>query len=140
MTKKVCIVSAHYYKKITSDLYKGATSEIDKHKIISEWIKVPGVFEIPVTIAKNIELYDAFIALGCVIKGETPHFDLISKAVVNAIMDLSIKHKKPIGNGIITCLSEKQAVERADPNKKNKGREAARAALSVLGILKDESK
>ena len=140
MTKKVCIVSAHYYKKITSNLYKGAISEIDKHKITSEWIKVPGIFEIPVTIAKNIESYDAFIALGCVIKGETPHFDLISKAAVNAIMDLSIKYKKPIGNGIITCLSEKQGIERADPNKKNKGGEAAKAVLSVLGILKDESK
>jgi 6,7-dimethyl-8-ribityllumazine synthase len=101
---------------------------------------VPGVFEMPVTIVKNIESYDAFIALGCVIKGETPHFDLISKATVNAIMDLSIKYKKPIGNGIITCLSEKQGIERADPNKKNKGGEAAKAVLSVLGILKDESK
>ena len=100
MREKICIITAHYYQKITSDLYNGATLVLNKHKISSEWIKVPGVFEIPVTIVKNIESYDAFIALGCVIKGETPHFDLISKATVNAIMDLSIKYKKQIGNGI----------------------------------------
>ena len=84
------------------------------------------------TIAKLINKYDAFVALGCVIKGETPHFDLISKAVVNAIMDLSVKNKKPIGNGIITCLSMQQAIERADPNKKNKGGEAVSAVLQTL--------
>ena len=93
---------------------------------------VPGVFEIPVTISKLINKYDAFVALGCVIKGETPHFDLISKAVVNGIMDLSVKSKKPIGNGIITCLNMKQAIERANPDKKNKGGEAVKAVLSTL--------
>jgi 6,7-dimethyl-8-ribityllumazine synthase len=72
-------------------------------------IKVPGVFEIPVTISKNIKRYDAFLALGCVIKGQTPHFDFISQASTNAIMDLSVINKKPIGNGIITCLNMKQA-------------------------------
>jgi 6,7-dimethyl-8-ribityllumazine synthase len=93
---------------------------------------VPGIFEIPVTISKLIKEYDAFVALGCVIKGKTPHFNLISKAVVNAIMDLSIRNKKPIGNGIITCLNKKQAVERADPDKKNKGGEAVSAVLATL--------
>ena len=140
MRKKICIITAHYYQKITSDLYNGATLVLNKHKISSEWIKVPGVFEIPVTIVKNIESYDAFIALGCVIKGETSHFEIISKATINAIMDLSVKFKKPKGNGIITCLNKKQALERADPAKRNKGGEATRAVLSVLGILKDESK
>ena len=79
-----------------------------------------------------INKYDAFVALGCVIKGETPHFDLISKSVVNTIMDLSIKYKKPIGNGIITCLNDKQALERAETSKKNKGGEAAKAVISLL--------
>ena len=69
-----------------------------------------------------------------------PHFELISKATINALMNLSIKYKKPIGNGIITCLNKKQALERAALNKNNKGREAAKAVLTVLGILKDESK
>ena len=86
-----------------------------------------GVFEIPVTISKNIKKYDAFIALGCVIKGQTPHFDFISSAATNAIMDLSINFKKPIGNGILTCLSMKQAKAR-----KRKGAEAANAVISVL--------
>jgi len=101
---------------------------------------VPGIFEIPVVIAKNVNSYDGFVALGCVIKGKTPHFEIISKATINAIMDLSVKFKIPIGNGIITCLNKKQALERADPQKKNKGGEAARAVLSVLEVLKDESK
>ena len=90
-------------------------------------IKVPGVFEIPVTISKNIKKYDAFLALGCVIKGETPHFDFISQASTNAIMDLSVLSKKPIGNGIITCLNMKQAITR-----KKKGTEAAEAAISIV--------
>ena len=90
-------------------------------------IEVPGVFEIPITISKKIKKYDAFIALGCVIKGQTPHFDFISQATTNAIMHLSVDYKKPIGNGIITCLNIKQAKER-----KRKGLEATKAILSVL--------
>ena len=90
-------------------------------------IKVPGVFEIPVTISKNIKKYDGFIALGCVIKGQTPHFDFISKAATDYIMKLSIDYKKPIGNGIITCLNMKQAIKR-----KHKGKEASKAVMSVL--------
>ena len=138
MKKKICIVLADYYPDITDMLVKGSTRKIldvkSKNilKIGHDPIHVPGVFEIPVTIAKLISKYDAFVALGCVIKGETPHFDLISKAVVNAIMNLSVKNKKPIGNGIITCLSKQQAIERADPNKKNKGGEATSAVLETL--------
>ena len=90
-------------------------------------IKVPGVFEIPVTISRKIKKYDGVIALGCVIKGETPHFDFISKSTTDAIMFLSITNKKPIGNGIITCLNSSQASERI-----NKGGDAAKAVLSIL--------
>ena len=138
MKKKICIVLADYYPDITDMLVKGSTRKIldaeskNKLKIGHDSIHVPGVFEIPVTIAKLISKYDAFVALGCVIKGKTPHFDLISNAVVKAIMDLSVKNKKPIGNGIITCLNMKQAIERADPNKKNKGGEAVSAVLQTL--------
>ena len=85
------------------------------------------MFEIAVTISKNIKKFDGFIALGCVIKGQTPHFDFISQASTDAIMKLSINSKKPIGNGIITCLNMKQAKAR-----KKKGAEAANAVLSVL--------
>ena len=77
----------------------------------------------------NLKKYDGFLALGCVIKGQTPHFDFISKASTNAIMSLSIENKKPIGNGIITCLNMKQAIKR-----KNKGSEAAEAVISILSI------
>ena len=134
---KILCVGGEYYPEILNALIDSANklikNESKKLKLAPiKLIKVPGIFEIPVVIAKNIKKYDAFIAFGCVIKGETPHFDLISKAVVNAIMDLSVKNKKPIGNGIITCLNMQQAIERADPNKKNKGGEAVSAVLQTL--------
>ena len=126
MKKKYLIVVADYYKEISSGLLISAQNLIPKSNII-KIIKVPGVFEIPVTISKNIKKFDAFIALGCVIKGQTPHFDFISQASTNAIMDLSINSKKPIGNGIITCLNIKQAIAR-----KKKGAEAANAVISIM--------
>ena len=126
MKKKYLIVLADYYKNIANGLLKSALKVIPK-SITVKIIKVPGVFEIPVTISKNIKKYDGFLALGCVIKGETPHFDFISQASTNAIMDLSIKNKKPIGNGIITCLNMRQAKAR-----KKKGAEAANAVISIL--------
>ena len=135
MKPKILIVKADYYCAISTGLQAAAEVTLDMEsisKVRYKIIEVPGVFEIPVIIAKNINKYDGFIALGCVIKGETPHFDLISKSVVNAIMYLSVKNKKPIGNGIITCLNMQQAIERADPNKKNKGGEAVSAVLQTL--------
>jgi len=126
MNNNLLIVNANYYQDISSGLLKSALKLISK-KYKIKIINVPGVFEIPVTISKNLKKYDAFIALGCVIKGQTPHFDFISQASTDAIMKLSIESKKPIGNGIITCLSMKQAVTR-----KKKGGEAANAILSVL--------
>ena len=126
MKKKYLIVVADYYKDIAKGLLDSALKLIPKSNII-KIVRVPGVFEIPVTISKNIKKYDAFLALGCVIKGQTPHFDFISQASTNGIMDLSILNKKPIGNGIITCLNMKQAIAR-----KKKGKEAAQAAISVL--------
>ena len=126
MKKKIFIVVADYYKDISNGLLNSAKKKL-KTSYRIKIIRVSGVFEIPVTISKNIKKYDAFIALGCVIKGQTPHFDFISSAATNAIMDLSINFKKPIGNGILTCLSMKQAKAR-----KRKGAEAANAVISVL--------
>ena len=126
MKKKILIVIANYYKVISSNLMKSAINEIKK-KYSVKTITVPGVFEIPVTISKNIRMYDGFIALGCVIKGQTPHFDFISKAATDQIMKISVDSKKPVGNGIITCLNMKQAIKR-----KNKGKEASKAVISVL--------
>ena len=104
MKKKYLIVVANYYKIISNELIKSALNLIPRSSYI-KIIKVPGVFEIPVTISKNLKKFDAFIALGCVIKGQTPHFDFISQAATNAIMNLSLKSNKPVGNGIITCLN-----------------------------------
>ena len=132
MKKKILIVAADYYTDISNGLLNSAKKAIHQS---FDFISVPGVFEIPITISKNIKKYDGFIALGCVIKGETPHFDLISKAAIDGIMKLSIEHKKPIGNGIITCLSHKQAVAR-----QKKGEEAAVALLSVLKQSKVSTK
>ena len=126
MKKKFLIVLANYYKEIADGLLKSAMNNIPKSSQV-KIIKVPGIFEIPITISKNIKKFDAFLALGCVIKGETPHFDFISQATTNAIMKLSIDYKKPVGNGIITCFNKKQAKARS-----KKGKEAAEAVISVL--------
>ena len=126
MNKKILIINANYYQDISNGLLSRALKVIPKTLNIRV-INVPGIFEIPVTISKNLKKFDAFIALGCVIKGQTPHFDFISHASTNAIMSLSIVSKKPIGNGIITCLNMRQAKAR-----KKKGAEAANAILSIL--------
>jgi len=126
MKKKILIVVSDYYKNISSGLIKSAINEIQNSFNI-KILRVPGVFEIPVTISKNIKKFNGFLALGCVIKGQTPHFDFISKTTTDSIMKLSIDNKKPIGNGIITCLNMNQAIKRM-----KKGKEASRAVISVL--------
>jgi 6,7-dimethyl-8-ribityllumazine synthase len=123
--KKILIVHSDYYPEISNELKKTAIETLKEFNVTS--IKSPGVFEIPVIIARNIEKYDACIALGCVIKGETPHFDYISTSATNGIMSLSINCKKPIGNGILTCLNKDQATQRV-----KKGAEAAKAVIQVL--------
>ena len=126
MKKKILVVIANYYTNIADELLRSALNEL-KNTHQTKIIKVPGVFEIPVIISKFIKKFDAAIALGCVIKGETPHFDFISSATTDAIMKISIDTKKPVGNGVITCLNKKQAEARG-----KKGKEAAKAVLSVL--------
>ena len=133
--RKILIVIADYYSVISNSLLDSAKKTLIKPFKLRV-ITVPGVFEIPVIISKNIKKFDAFIALGCVIKGETPHFDFIAKTSIEAIMNLSVKNKKPIGNGIITCLNMKQAIAR----KNNKGKEAANAVNSVLDELELDDK
>ena len=126
MKKKILIVVANYYENIANSLLSSAKNKI-KNKCSIKVINVPGAFEIPVTISKNLNKFNGFIALGCVIKGQTPHFDFISKATTDALMALSITSKKPVGNGVITCLNKKQAIVRS-----RKGSEAAEAVLSVI--------
>ena len=138
MKKKVLIIIANYYVNISNNLSVGAQTTLDRAKIKYSIKEVPGVFEIPVVISRNIKKYDAFIALGCVIKGETPHFDYISKTTFDGLMKLSIENKKPIGNGIITALNKDQARARCgsykveDHIKNGKGEEAANAVIAVL--------
>tara|TARA_Y100000591_G_C21341715_1_gene455133 strand:- start:63 stop:488 length:426 start_codon:yes stop_codon:yes gene_type:complete len=133
--KKILLVNANYYEKITKKIVVSAKNILKKEKLSLSLIQVPGVFEIPITIKKNIKKFDAFLALGCVIKGNTPHFNLICNATFNAILELSISHNKPITNGIITAFNLKQAKERCGlirSNKPNKGVEAARALVCIL--------
>ena len=133
--KKILIVNSNYYKKISKSLVYNAKNKLSLSNYSLSIIDVPGIFEIPVVIKKNIKKYDAFIALGCVIKGQTPHFDLICSSTFNALLNLSINFNKPIGNGIITALNKSQAGVRSIKNnskKPNKGVEAAKAVLSIL--------
>ena len=124
---KVCIVRSKYNN--TQGLLNTAVKELKKNKVTFKILEVPGAFEIPVTISRNINKYDGFIALGSIIKGETPNFDFISSAITNGLINLSINSKKPIGNGILTCFNSKQALARSD-----KGYEAAVAVLDVLNV------
>ena len=133
--KKILIINANYYNDITKRLLAASKEFLKDKNFNLSIITVPGVFEIPITIKKNIKKFDAFIALGCVIKGQTPHFDLICKSTFDAILDLSINYNKPIGNGIITAFNMKQALERSGnfkSKKANKGLESAKAVLSIL--------
>ena len=122
---KVCIIRSKYNN--TQGLLNSAVKELKRNKVTFKILEVPGAFEIPVVISRNINKYDGFIALGSIIKGETPNFDFISSAITNGLINLSITSKKPIGNGILTCFNSKQALSRSD-----KGYEAAIAVLDVL--------
>ncbi len=122
---KILIVSSRYNHPV--ELMKSTLKELEKYKISHATVYCDGAFEIPVTIARNIKKFDAFIAIGIIIKGETPNFNLISQAITNGIIDLSILHKKPIGNAILTCLNSTQVKKRS-----HKGKEAVDAVLSVL--------
>ena len=147
MKKNKCIniglVRSTYYEKIEFNMHAGAMFVIDSHnrnnklfekyKIQYQNIPASGSFEIPNLISKHIDKFDAFVAIGCIIRGKTPHFDFISKSITDGLMKISIESKKPIGNAVLTCLNKKQAIERSDwPTKKNKGFEAAKAIMHSL--------
>ena len=133
--KKILIVKSDYYSNISKNLLLNVKKNLIKKNFKLSVLQVSGVFEIPAAIRKNIKKYDGFIALGCVIKGQTPHFDLICSSTFNAILSLSINFNKPIGNGIITALNSNQASKRSiksNLKRPNKGLEAANAVISVL--------
>ncbi len=131
MKKKICIIYSLYNDNITKKMFERAVKLLKSKGVTSiKVLKVPGSFEIPQVLSRVINKYDGFIVIGCIIKGKTKNFDLICSAITNGIMDLSIKNKKPIGNGLITSFNEKQALQRL-----NNGKEAAQAVLDVLKIL-----
>ena len=133
--KKILIINSNYYKNISKNLVFNAKNKLIKNKFLVHLLDITGVYEIPLAIKKNIKKYDGFVALGCVVKGKTPHFDFICSSVFNSILDLSTKYDKPIGNGIITAFNMKQALQRCKntiSKKPNKGSEAANAVMSIL--------
>ena len=132
--KKILIVNSNYYKKISNNLVTNAKKKLLNAKLKTSVLNIPGAFEIPISIRKNINKFDGFVALGCVIKGQTPHFDLLCSSLFNSILSLSVKYNKPIGNGVITALNLNQAKQRSkkNSNKQNKGSEAANAVISIL--------
>ena len=138
--KKILILNSNYYKDISKNLLFNAKKKLVQNNFAVHELDVPGVYEIPVAIKRNIRKYDGFVALGCVIKGETPHFDLICSSVFNSILSLSINYNKPVGNGIITALNFSQAKNRSDRNNKNKRNKGSEAANAVAVILKNEPK
>ena len=130
---KVLIVSSNYYRDISNNLVNGAKDYLKDFPTIEfAHSDVPGCFEIPYIINAYNEYFEGFIALGCIIRGETYHFELISNEVTRKIMDLSVNHKKPIGFGILTCENLDQAIQRSDPNHGNKGKEAALACVRLI--------
>ena len=134
--KKCLIVYSDYYKDISKSLLNGSIKVLKKNKIKYDLYRVDGSFEIPQLI--NIKLkskkYNSALALGCIIKGQTPHFNYISSSISNSLMDLSLKYSLPIANGVLNCLNKKQAKIRSS-SKKNKGSKQQMHLLSVLKNL-----
>ena len=132
MNNKILIVASDYYKNISENLINGSKQLLKKKNYEYDIIFAPGCFEIPFLIKKNINNYLGFIALGCVIRGETYHFEIIANECGRKIIDLSLEFNKPIGFGILTCETFEQAFIRSDTLQKNKGGEAANACINLI--------
>jgi len=137
MKKKICIVNSNFYPKISKLLIHSSIKTLKENNYTNYKVfDVPGTFEIPVVISSLIKKYDGFIALGCIIRGETSHYNHLCDSIFNAIIQLNIQYKKPIGNGILTCNNFKQALNRANKKKSDKGSDASKAVISVFKIIK----
>ena len=140
LKKNVLLVCSPYYKQITDNLIVGATEVLISKSINYKILYVPGALEITTAIkltydkSKNNPYFDGFIALGCVIRGETYHFEIVSNESARSLCDLSVRFSLPIGNGILTVENKYQALARSDPKKLNKGAGAALACLSLINI------
>lgn len=133
---KILIVEAPYYTEVSDNLAKGAIAELEAGNVSYERLEVPGALEVPLAIklAHDSGQYDGFVALGCIIRGETSHYDIVCNESARGIMLLGVDHHIAIGNGILTCENKEQALERARPDKKNKGRDAVQAALRIIAL------
>lgn len=134
--KKILIIQADFYKDISKLLLDGALKKLENSDFEHEIITVPGAFEIPAVIAmaEDTRRYAGYVALGCVIRGETSHYDYVCEESARGLNEIAIKLKTPIGYGIITTENKEQAIDRADPNKKDKGGFAARTCLEMIEI------
>jgi 6,7-dimethyl-8-ribityllumazine synthase len=131
---RILLVEARFYPHISQALHLGADLVLKENKVSYDRLEVPGALEIPAAISLAADGYDGFVALGCVIRGETFHFEIVAQESARGLMDLSIKRSICIGNGILTVENEEQAISRADPGGENKGGDAARACLALVSL------
>ena len=131
---RILIVESRYYADIADALISGAEREIKKNGAVMERVVVPGAFEIPGAIALAAGRYDGFVALGCVIRGETWHFEVVANESARGLMELGIRRRLAIGNGILTVETEEQAWARARVSEGDKGGQAARACLELIAM------
>ena len=138
--KKILLVCSPYYKDVTNNLIKGASDLLKSNSVDYKILNVPGALEVAPAIklvldkAQKKQVFDGFVALGCVIKGETYHFEIVANESSRALTNLSINYSIPIGNGILTVSNKDQAIRRSDPNQLNKGAGAALTCLSLINI------
>ncbi len=139
MTDRALIIEARYYNHINDMLLQGATEEFQKRGIPYDVVTVPGALEIPAALGFSLKSakYDAFVILGCIIRGETTHYDVVQNESARGIYDLVHRHGLALGNAILTVENEEQALARADKTRKNKGGEAAAVALTMLDLKRE---
>ncbi len=132
----ILILEARYYSEITDALARGAIAELEARGATWERVELAGAFEIPggLRMAIATSRYDGYLALGCVIRGETSHYDHICTEVARGINDLAIRYMAPVGFGVLTVETYDQALERADPERRNKGKEAADACIKMVEL------
>ncbi|RCL01391.1 MAG: Riboflavin synthase beta-chain [Candidatus Tokpelaia sp. JSC085] len=136
---RLLIVEARFYEQYSDDLLKGAKKELGKAGVTYDIVTVPGALEIPAVIAfaaKGQIHYDGYVALGCIMRGATYHFDIVANESCRGLTSLSVDQNLAIGNGILTVENDRQARERVDETKKNKGGFAVKAALTLIAIKK----
>jgi 6,7-dimethyl-8-ribityllumazine synthase len=141
---KILVVEARYYTLIADALLDGAVRTLSAADTEFDVVTVPGALEIPTAVTVAIEAairkrrpYDGAVALGCVIQGETFHFDIVAMQSASALLDLSVRERLPVGNGILTVDNQTQAFARSGPGDDNKGAEAARAVLSLIALKRN---